>query len=129
MANLCAQYLNFKCFDTLHNATENHALVAAGAYAFQEYATLNWIYHTQLIFKLADASYDGEELSALMKCCLLLKSMSYFGQLSEQRRALSPGNIDSDDPDFQAEMSLLRQVYESIYSISDNEHSEGLSPI
>lgn len=121
MANLCAQYLNFECFGSLHN-TENQAFVAAGAYAFQEYATLNWIYHTQLLFK-SDPSHDRENLAALMKACILLKS----APCGLPSKSLSLENMDQEIQDFGAEMRPLREVYESVYSISDDERSGGLS--
>lgn len=126
MANLCAQYLNFECFRALHEL-ENQVFVAAGAYAFQEYATLNWIYHAQLIFK-TDTSYEGGECAALTRSCLLLISI-HRELLSEQQQASSQGIVDLEIQDFRADLSLLRKTYESIYSISDNDHSEGLSSI
>ena len=126
MAKLCAQYLNFKCFGTLHNA-DVQGFVAAGAYAFQEYATLNWIYHTQLIFE-RESSHDGREISALMNSCLSLSSI-HRGRLSEQRRELSLENTGQENQDFRSEMSLLQKTYEGTHSISDNGQSEGLSSV
>lgn len=126
MANLCAQYLNFECFSTLHEL-ENQVFVAAGAYAFQEYATLNWIYHAQLIFK-PGTSYEGGEHAALIKSCSLL-ILIHRELLSEQQQALSLENIDLENQDFRAELSLLRKTYESIHSISDDDHDKGLSSI
>lgn len=126
MASLCAQYLNFKCFGTLHSL-DNQTFVTTGAYAFQEYATLNWIYHILLIFS-SDTSVDGEELAALMKSCLSLKSI-HCGPLSEQQQALSLQNSGYEDQNFQAEMKSLQKIYESVYSISDSDQSECLSSI
>ena len=73
MAKLCTQNLNFKCFGTLHNLN-NQGFVAAGAYAFQEYATLNWIYHIQLVSK-QNTSHERAELAALTKSCLSIMSI------------------------------------------------------
>lgn len=126
MAKLCAQYLNFNCFGTLHNA-DVQGFVAAGAYAFQEYATLNWIYHTQLIFD-AEPSHDGRELSALMNFCLSLSSI-HRERLSEQRRALSLENTGQENQVFRSEMGLLQKTYESTHSISDNGQNDGLSSV
>lgn len=126
MAKLCAQYLNSKCFGTLHNA-EVQGFVAAGAYAFQEYATLNWIYHTQLIFE-REQSHDGRELSALKDSCLLLGSIDR-GRLSEQRRELSLENTGQENQGFRSQMGLLQKTYDSTHSISDNGQSEGLSSV
>lgn len=125
MANLCAQYLNFECFRA--HELENQVFVAAGAYAFQEYATLNWIYHAQLIFK-TDTSYGGRECAALTGyCSLLIKKHREL--LSEQQQASSQGIVDLENQDFRADLSLLRKTYKSIYSISDNNHNKGLSSI
>lgn len=126
MANLCVQYLNFKCFDTLHSV-DFQGFVAAGAYAFQEYATLNWVYHAQLMFE-SETGHDGKELSALKKSCSSLRS-SHRGLLSEQQRTLSLENTGQESENFRSEMGLLRKIYESIHSISDHEQSEGLSSI
>lgn len=123
MANLCVQYLNFKCFENLHNA-DSQTNVAAGAYAFQEYATRNWIYHTQLVFDLS-TSYTCTEFASLKSSCLLLK-LTHGGLPSEQQRVPPLQNTDQENQDFQAGMSVLRKDYEGIYSISD---SEGLSSV
>lgn len=121
MANLCVQYLNFECFAALRDI---QTFVAAGAYAFQEYATLNWIYHTQLIFK-SDTSHDGEELATLMRSFSLLKS-THCEMLSRQRQSLGLENTDQENSDPQAGLSLLRKIYESIYSILGDKECEGL---
>lgn len=124
MANLCTRYLNFKCFCTLQDV-ENATFVAAGAFAFQEYATLNWIYHTQLVFKPDTTSHGNKELAELMKFCLPLKS-NHTELLSGQWGAFSSKNAGQEIQDFRAELSLLRNTYESIYSILDDEQSKGL---
>lgn len=46
MANLCIKYLTFECFRSLQKS-DNRDLAAFGAYAFQEYATINWICHLE----------------------------------------------------------------------------------
>ena len=44
VANLCASYLTFQCFDPLDEISIAEA-VAKGQYSFQEYATVNWFHH------------------------------------------------------------------------------------
>lgn len=124
MANLCAQYLNFKCFGTLHSV-DNQIFVAAGSYAFQEYATLNWIYHARLILK-PGTSYGDRDCAPLLKSCLSLISL-HGGLLSVSQQGSSLENTDFGNLDFRAKLSKLQGIYDRIHSISDDEQSEGLS--
>lgn len=126
MANLCAQYLNFKCFGTLHSA-DNQIFVAGGTYAFQEYATLNWIYHARLILK-PGTSYGDGDCAPLLKSCLSMISL-HGGLLSVSQQRSSLENTDFEKQDLRAKLSLLQGVYDKIHSISDDEQSEGLSSI
>ena len=116
MATLCVKYLALECFSDLQSP-ENHELVAAGNYAFQEYATLNWIYHSESLFGLGLLN-DAEDLSSLKKFCLLL--LSRHGEMpSAELEMLSSGPARQGDLDLKTGLSRMKNAYEAVNSIAD----------
>ena len=120
MANLCASYLNFECFSTgLHdNRVQDHA--NAGAYAFQEYAATNWLYHAGTVLT-SNLTVDSGELSALERSCMLLRAR-------HDSRELSVGVFEHEDQNLLVALTRIRESYETVRSISDCEGCENDSP-
>ena len=63
MANLCAAYLTFEIFSATLQETDLRGDVSAGAFAFQEYATLYWLDHSTYSGNLDTRDNDGEVAS------------------------------------------------------------------
>lgn len=122
MATLCVKYLALERFSDLHSP-ENHELVAVGNYAFQEYATLNWIYHSETLFNLEGVN-DAKDLSSLEKYCLLL--LSRHGEMPPtQLEMLSSGPAKQGDLDLKTGLSRIKDAYEAVNSIAYERDSEG----
>lgn len=112
LALLCSSYLTFPCFDVHLVESDMIASVHNGAYAFQEYATLNWIYH---IRSLSDTS-------SLRNSTFLL----YQRQL-ESTRSHSDSNFQSltiDGYDISAALDECQKGYDRV-NISALEHDRG----
>lgn len=123
MATLCVKYLAFECFSDLHKP-DNYEIVAAGAYAFQQYATLNWIYHSETLFNL-DAVDDSKGLGVLENFCLLLLSRHIEMPITLSE-TLSLGVARQGNQDLQLALSRLKAVYEAVYSIVPDRNSDGM---
>ena len=120
MARLCVEYLTFECFQSL-DIMDNEDLVATGAYAFQEYATLNWIYHSELALNLS-LEADDQDLSSLRRWCSNL--LSCHRESSHQSRASSGGEMQPGNCDLRQELSQIHIVYNSVYSIQNSGESD-----
>lgn len=114
MATLCATYLTFECFGSLKES-ELQPLVSQGAYAFQEYATLNWIYHSDLVLNLYTAC-DSESLAGLKQSCHKLLSREMLRQLRETNLERNQENLQ----DIRSALTRFQSLNESVHSISSN---------
>ncbi len=119
MANLCATYLTFECFSTSMQETDLRENVEGGAFAFQEYATLNWLYHLKTSSN-RNMSDDNGELASLTRACQVLESRHCGMPLHK----VEPSNSDHGRQGRQKSAPALAQIqegYEAVHSISDSE--------
>ena len=111
-----------ECFSDLQNP-ENHEIVAAGNFAFQQYATLNWIHHAEMVFNL-DVARDVKSLSSFEDFCRLL--LSRHGEIPS-----NPSEILRSDPakrdkwDLKSGLSRIKNAYEAVFSIAYEKDSDG----
>lgn len=126
MANLCIKYLTFECFSSLHES-DNRGLAASGAYAFQEYATLNWIYHSERAL--------GQNISAEVEE-LIGPTHPYFVLLSRHDQIplqgaelLDSGNTQKDPQALRASLARMRIAYHAVSSIAQGEGGEAHPPL
>ena len=122
MARLCTSYLKFECFSSLD---ESHikSFVSEGAYAFQEYATLNWIYHSDLVLNLDIRCTDGA-IAALKQSCLVLISRH---EVSKELANMSSEEREPKIQNLSPALTRFRSLYETVHTISTNEESENNS--
>lgn len=125
MANLCATYLTFECFSTNLQEKLFCEHVTAGAFAFQEYATLNWLYHLNSLSD-ADMGKDDEELASLNRACQLLE-LRHCEFLSAGLGDTNPGKGQQDRQISRQVFARLQACYEAVHSISDSEECYGNS--
>ena len=124
MANLCATYLTFEMFSTVMKDEDLRDLVSAGAFAFQEYATLHWLDHSNCSRNLG-MSDENAEIASLNKSCWLLASL--HAELSSYREGVSSrihgriGHHQESQPD----LTLVKKSYETVYSLSNEEEHQG----
>lgn len=134
MANTCTKYLTLECFNGNLGKTDirNHAIL--GVYAFQEYATLNWLYHSMPLLnsqigvrldkeRIESGDSLREDLELLQKSCILLYSRHF--------KFYSQEFLTSED--FQEKIETvwegstqLRCLYESVPSISDGDDHDSM---
>ena len=123
MANLCTSYLTLEFFSTSLPKTTLQDRVAAGTFAFQEYATLNWLYHIECSSSPNIGDANGE-LASLHRACQLLKSRHRETSFSHQGTSSA-----SDDgyckPISKPDLVHLRSCYGAVLSISDDDEYYG----
>lgn len=126
MTNLCIKYLTFECFSSLHES-ENRGLAAAGAYAFHEYAALNWIYHLERAL--------GQNISAKVEE-FIGPTHPYFVLLSrhdqiplQEAELLESGNTQKNPQALPASLARLRIAYDAVSSIAQGEDGEAHPPL
>lgn len=111
-----------ECFSDLHNP-ENHELVAAGNFAFQQYATLNWIHHAETVFNL-DIVRDVKNLNSLEDFCRLL--LSHHGEISSTHlETLKSSPAKQNKWDLKSGLSRVKDAYEAVFSIEYEKVSDG----
>lgn len=125
MANLCATYLTFGCFSTNLQEKLFREHVTAGAFAFQEYATLNWLYHLNSLSDTETGNDDGE-LASLDRACQLLK-LRHCEFLSTQVGVSNPGTGQQGRHISRQVFARLQACYEAVHSISDSDECYGNS--
>lgn len=126
MANLCIKYLTFECFSSLHKS-DNRDLAALGAYAFQEYATLNWICHLERALGQCMRDKDEEFLDPTHPYFVLQSRHSQI--FLQEPEPLDSGNIQEDPQALRASLSRLRTAYDSVSSIAQGKDGEGQPPL
>ncbi|TVY90811.1 Ankyrin [Lachnellula willkommii] len=75
MAKLCVTYLAFHCFDPNISDSEIQEYTETGDYAFQEYATCNWIHHMELSNDFLADNAIKEELDIFKRSYNLLRKV------------------------------------------------------
>lgn len=126
MANLCIKYLTFECFSSLYKS-DNRDLAALGAYAFQEYATLNWICHLERALGQCMRDKDEEFLDPTHPYFVLQSCHSQV--FLQEPEPLDSGNIQKDPQALRASLSSLRTAYDSVSSIAQGKDGEGQPPL
>ncbi len=123
MANLCTSYLTLEFFSSSLPKTIVQDHIAAGTFAFQEYATLNWLYHIECSSNPNKGDAD-RELASLHRACQLLKSRHRATSLHHE------GTLSANDHGYCKRVSKpdlvhLKSRYEAVLSISDDDEYYG----
>ena len=122
MANLCTSYLTFDFFETRLPKAIFQQKVAVGSFAFQEYATLNWLHHVTCLSSEIRENDNGE-LASLREACRILESR-HSGHSSGP--ANTPASYDRPQSmSSRADLDQLKVRYEAVISITDDEESSG----
>ena len=125
MAKLCISYLTFGFFETSLQTAVLQEQVTVGVFAFQEYATLNWLYHITCLSTQNKQDNNGEFAFLHGKFRILesrhdKSSLHQVGAPSLYDR--QRGSLIS-----RAEFDRLQARYEAVLSISDSEECHGNS--
>lgn len=126
MANLCIKYLTFKCFDSLPKS-DNQDLAASGAYAFQEYATLNWICHLERALRQGMRDKDGDFIGPTHPYFVLHSRHNEI--LLQKAELLDTENVRKDPQALRASLSHLQTAYDSVSSIAQDKDGDGHPPL
>lgn len=126
MANLCIKYLTFKCFDSLPES-DNLDLAASGAYAFQEYATLNWICHLERALRQGMRDKDGDFIGPTHPYFVLHSRHNEI--LLQKAELLDTENVRKDPQALRASLSHLQTAYDSVSSIAQDKDGDGHPPL
>lgn len=126
MANLCIKYLTFECFSSLQKS-DNRDLAAFGAYAFQEYATINWICHLERALDHGMRDKD-EEFIGPTHPYFVLQSRHDEIPLQEAE-SLDSRTIQKQPQALRAGLARLRTAYDAVSSIAQGEDGEAHPPL
>ena len=123
LAGLCTSYLTFKCFDpSLDRLSIKHS-VTRGDYAFQEYATFNWIYHLgSLNCHELDSNRD-EDLN--LKHTLALLHQQYLKEESNTGLS-SDDSTEGKGIDISEELRVWRRLYENVKNLHRGNDPQGI---
>lgn len=116
LALLCSSYLTFPCFDVYLDKSDIRDSVHNGAYAFQEYATLNWIHHVRAL----------SDISSLRNSTFLLHQRHF--KYKRLHSALDIQSLTIDEYDISMALDECQNAYESVDNIYTEENDEGKVP-
>lgn len=127
MANVCTKYLTLECSSNTLDKTDTHNHAILGAYAFQEYAILNWLYHSMPLLdphisdrldkeRIETSDGLGGDLELLQKSCIFL-FLRHFNLSSLD--SLSSNNFQERIKTVLEGLIHLKSLYESVSSICD----------
>lgn len=126
MANLCIKYLTFGCFSSLHKS-DNRDFAAFGAYAFQEYATINWICHFERVLDHGMIDKDEEFIGQAHPYFML---QSLHDEIPLQKaESLGSRTIQKEPQAMRAGLARLRTSYNAVSSIAQGEDGETHPPL
>lgn len=112
LARLCTSYLTFQCFSSSRDGPSIKDSVERADYAFQEYATFNWIHHLRSL-KSHEWDLNEYEPSSLRQSFALLHQQhleedAEVGVISGNE-ITGAGNVHVVE-----ELNALRSVYERV---------------
>ena len=123
MAKLCTSYLTFDFFKTSLEKAVLQEQVTVGFFAFQEYATLNWLCH--ITYLLNQDKEDGNgEFASLHEVCRSLERR-HNEPSSHQVEILSLNDRRRRNLTSKADVDRLRARYDAVLSLSDSEECYG----
>lgn len=126
MANLCIKYLTFECFRSLQKS-DNRDLAAFGAYAFQEYATINWIYHLERALDQGMRDKDKEFIGPTHPYFVLQSRHDEI--LLQEAESLDSRTIQKEPQAVRVGLARLRTAYDAVSSIAQGEDGEVHPPL
>ena len=123
LARLCTSYLTFSCFDPYLDSLSVKHSVERGEYAFQEYATFNWIHHLESLGCIELDSNQDEELS--LKRILASLRRQHLGEKSNTGLRLKI-YTEAKDIDISEELKYWRRLYKNVETLHDGNDLEGI---
>ena len=118
LALLCTSYLTFSCFDAQLDESDIRNSVQRGDYAFQEYATFNWIHH---VSSVSDTSNLRDSIRYLHK-----RHLRQFPRLNSDSNF---GESAIDEHDVSAALEDCRKAYDQVDNLYADGKGQGEAPI
>ena len=118
LALLCTSYLTFSCFDAHLDESDIKSFVQRGDYAFQEYATFNWIYH---VSSVSNKSGLRDSIRYLHK-----RHLQQFSRLDSHSN-FEESAIDGND--VSAALEDCQKAYDQVHSMYADGKGQGGAPM
>ena len=120
MALLCSSYLKLPCFNPYLDFSDIETAVRKGDFAFQEYATLNWIQHVKSATECNDVATNVDFTSLRDTVAIL------YQHHNEQFATDNLGSIIQDFGSNSRYILAVLDKYQKAYDRKDNINLNGV---